>query len=336
MVNTCLSAGTAGTALPQWPTTTSAHLPTRNGGSPRWAGRCRPCHAHASIDTRPSDLLSSAIAEFAYQGLLAVNLAVTCSFCQAGALPTGSGACVLVCHSEAYLWEGAHHVTRRSVCPAAVSAQPMGNGTCVLVGDDEAFLREAAAIAAQELGCKIFAGRLKYEMESHNQQKFDQLPLADRCTATMHLLTDLELLAHTDYFVGEAPVCPSSPVRMQYNPWLCNQKWANQAVPLLARNARLPHQSPVHFVGCEPQHLSATLQLNLLSSGGMRLRACPGPPATHSLMPTSHAGSFNSGLAHLVDKLRYVLYGKHRRTTIDASISAAPSLPHMKPCRHVL
>ena len=34
------------------------------------------------------------------------------------------------------------------------------------------------------------------------------------------------------------------------------------------------------------------------------------------------AGSYTSGLAQLVDRMRYVLYGKHRRTTIDASASA--------------
>ena len=33
-------------------------------------------------------------------------------------------------------------------------------------------------------------------------------------------------------------------------------------------------------------------------------------------------GTLNSGLPHLIDKLRYVLYGKHRRTFIDASSSA--------------
>ena len=33
-------------------------------------------------------------------------------------------------------------------------------------------------------------------------------------------------------------------------------------------------------------------------------------------------GTLNSGLPHLIDKLRYVLYGKHRRTFIDASSGA--------------
>jgi len=38
----------------------------------------------------------------------------------------------------------------------------------------------------------------------------------------------------------------------------------------------------------------------------------------------ARAGSFTSGLPQLVDRMRYTLYGKHRRTTIDASSSARP------------
>ena len=81
-------------------------------------------------------------------------------------------------------------------------AQPVSNGTCVLVGDDEAFLAEATALAERELGCKVFQGHKKYVMSSHTQWKFNALPLETRCTATLNLFTDLEMLAHTDYFVG--------------------------------------------------------------------------------------------------------------------------------------
>ena len=81
----------------------------------------------------------------------------------------------------------------------------MPNGTCVLVGDDAALLAEAAALAQERLGCKVFAGRAEYLMAKHSQGTFDALPLPERCAATMHLLTDLELLAHTDYFVGAPP-----------------------------------------------------------------------------------------------------------------------------------
>ena len=78
----------------------------------------------------------------------------------------------------------------------------MANGTCVLVGDDIELLAEAAALARERLSCQVFAGRAEYEMAKHSQSAFDALPLHERCAATLHLLTDLELLAHTDYFVG--------------------------------------------------------------------------------------------------------------------------------------
>ena len=39
-------------------------------------------------------------------------------------------------------------------------------------------------------------------------------------------------------------------------------------------------------------------------------------------VPGCHAGTLNSGLPHLIDKLRFVLYGKHRRTFVDASYGA--------------
>ena len=78
----------------------------------------------------------------------------------------------------------------------------MGNGTCLFVGDDEAFIAEAADLAQRELGCKVFADRAKYELPRHKQSMFNHLPLEERCKATLHLLKDLELLAHSDYFVG--------------------------------------------------------------------------------------------------------------------------------------
>ena len=79
--------------------------------------------------------------------------------------------------------------------------QAESNGTCVLVGDDEALLAEVAALARQQLGCQVFHGA-KYVMSAHVQQSFNRLSLEDRCAATLHLLTDMELLAHTDFFVG--------------------------------------------------------------------------------------------------------------------------------------
>jgi hypothetical protein len=89
--------------------------------------------------------------------------------------------------------------------PAARAAQPMAVGTCVIVGDDEALLREAEALAVERLGCALFRGREAYEMSSHMQHTFNRLPYDQRCAASLHLLTDMELLAHTDFFVGAAP-----------------------------------------------------------------------------------------------------------------------------------
>ena len=99
-------------------------------------------------------------------------------------------------------WQGYVRGLQYSVLTARVGAQPKSNGTCVLVGDDEAFLAEATALAQRELGCKVFQGHKKYVMSSHTQWKFNSLPLETRCTATLNLFTDLEMLAHTDYFVG--------------------------------------------------------------------------------------------------------------------------------------
>jgi len=80
-----------------------------------------------------------------------------------------------------------------------------------MVGDDEAFLAEAEALAVERLGCKLFRGRAAYEGSSHTQHVFNALPFDQRCAASLHLLTDLELMAHTDYFVGARR--PAGPAR---------------------------------------------------------------------------------------------------------------------------
>lgn len=82
-----------------------------------------------------------------------------------------------------------------------VGTQAESNGTCVLVGDDEVLLAKVTALARQQLGCQVFHGT-KNTMPSHVQQSFNRLSLEDRCAATLHLFTDMELLAHTDFFVG--------------------------------------------------------------------------------------------------------------------------------------
>lgn len=49
----------------------------------------------------------------------------------------------------------------------------------------------------------------------------------------------------------------------------------------------------------------------------------PWPHAACDEAACGDAGSFTSGIAALVEKMRYVLYAKHRRTTIDASAGAS-------------
>ena len=57
------------------------------------------------------------------------------------------------------------------------------------------------------------------------------------------------------------------------------------------------------------------------SRGGARL-----------LSRAARAGSFTSGLSQLVEKMRYTLYGKHRRTTFDASACARALPSRPAPC----
>ena len=95
---------------------------------------------------------------------------------------------------------------RQEPLPQQPFCAQLGNGTCVFVGDDEVFIAEAADLARQQLGCAVFSERAKYELPRHKQSMFNHLPLEERCKATLHLLKDLELLAHADYFVG-APRC---------------------------------------------------------------------------------------------------------------------------------
>ncbi len=77
------------------------------------------------------------------------------------------------------------------------------NGTCVVVGDDHALVEETRALAQEALGCRLYAARLPFDRpRGHSQQDFNTSPLRSRCAAVHHLVADMELLAHTDYFVG--------------------------------------------------------------------------------------------------------------------------------------
>ncbi|CAL8469442.1 g8983 [Coccomyxa elongata] len=75
-------------------------------------------------------------------------------------------------------------------------------GTCVMMGDDQARISAASKLAAKEIGCKVFKGSPYYRKEGHLQDHFNQQSYEDKCSGTVQLLIDMELLAHTDYFIG--------------------------------------------------------------------------------------------------------------------------------------
>jgi len=58
----------------------------------------------------------------------------------------------------------------------------------------------------------------------------------------------------------------------------------------------------------------------------------PGLHGGARLSRAARAGSFTSGLSQLVEKMRYTLYGKHRRTTFDASACARAPPGRPAPC----
>ncbi len=82
----------------------------------------------------------------------------------------------------------------------------MQGGTCVLVGDDHKQLQEAERLAISQIGCQSYFVRTEgtgtTEPSGHDQNAFNNLPQKVRCRATLQLLVDIEVLAHTDFFVG--------------------------------------------------------------------------------------------------------------------------------------
>eukprot|EP00884_Botryococcus_braunii_P010355 jgi/Botrbrau1/19320/Bobra.0073s0052.1 len=75
-------------------------------------------------------------------------------------------------------------------------------GTCVLLGDNTKLVNELKELAIKELDCKPYIPHSYHKKEGHFQPDFISMPLNARCDATVQVLTDIELLAHTDYFVG--------------------------------------------------------------------------------------------------------------------------------------
>ena len=76
------------------------------------------------------------------------------------------------------------------------------DGTCVMVGDDHALVAETGALARKAIGCRLYAARPFDRPSGHLQHDFNEAPVRSRCAATHHLMADIELLAHTDFFVG--------------------------------------------------------------------------------------------------------------------------------------
>jgi len=219
----------AGTAPPRWRTTTSRRSRRRSGGAPSGAGCARPRRprrppAPASPQARHCVLAQNCVREprarhcRAAQHPMHVLVRVSAP-CEARtlrelhrqlrtSLPHAAALSVPSRPARPRPGSGLQTEHRRAAAapaltaPAARAAQPMADGTCVIVGDDEALLREAEALAVERLGCALFRGREAYEMSSHMQHTFNRLPYDQRCAASLHLLTDMELLAHADFFVG--------------------------------------------------------------------------------------------------------------------------------------
>jgi hypothetical protein len=82
----------------------------------------------------------------------------------------------------------------------------MLGGTCIFVGDDYRLLKEAEKLATSHIGCQTCylppepTGDTQFS--GHIQGAFNSLPQKLRCQGTQQLLVDIEVLAHTDYFIG--------------------------------------------------------------------------------------------------------------------------------------
>ena len=196
----------------------------------------------------------------------------------------------------------------------------------MLVGDDQELLREVEALAVERLGCKLFTGHEAYETSSHVQGTLNGMQDDQRCRALLIMLMDMELLAHTDYFVGACPaaVC------------CCHNLTALLLDLVNARDRRqLMHTGCCGLVVIASAYAGSRFKMQMHGRNRSinylcRAQCCSQAAAARAtvcawccaaqpnLTVLSSAGSFTSSLAQLVDKMRYILYGKHRRTTIDA------------------
>ncbi|BDA44816.1 hypothetical protein COCOBI_06-2940 [Coccomyxa sp. Obi] len=75
-------------------------------------------------------------------------------------------------------------------------------GTCVFAGDSHKRIDDVAAAAQKRLGCKVFKRKKFYRKSGYSQEDFNRESSEQRCSSTMHLLADMEIMARSDYFIG--------------------------------------------------------------------------------------------------------------------------------------
>ncbi|KAK9826199.1 hypothetical protein WJX81_006831 [Elliptochloris bilobata] len=75
-------------------------------------------------------------------------------------------------------------------------------GTCVVVSDETSLAKAASKHMAEVVGCKVLNRTAYFVNTGHVQDHFNRQTIDTKCTSTVQLLMDIELLAHADYFVG--------------------------------------------------------------------------------------------------------------------------------------
>ncbi|BDA51058.1 hypothetical protein COCOBI_17-2780 [Coccomyxa sp. Obi] len=75
--------------------------------------------------------------------------------------------------------------------------------TCLLFGDDQRRVTQVEQMVKRHISCKVVHyGVRNNQAKGHDQEAFNIQPNEDKCDATKKLITDLELMAAADYFVG--------------------------------------------------------------------------------------------------------------------------------------
>lgn len=72
----------------------------------------------------------------------------------------------------------------------------------LFAGDSHKRIDDTAAAAQKRIGCKVFKRKKFYRKAGYSQEEFNQGTTEQRCSSTMHLLADMEIMARSDYFVG--------------------------------------------------------------------------------------------------------------------------------------